>query len=363
MKIREVKLRSFRNYEKLSIRLADGMNIIAGNNAQGKTNLLESLIYISLTRSHRISNDRMMIRNGDPFALIACTVDDEGTLRNLRAVIHPQGKTLSVQGNPVKKSSDFIGILNVVLFAPDDLYVFNNLPRERRRIMNQEITKISQKYLFSLNRYQNLLKERNILLKNDSPDPRFLDTLTEQMASCEEYIIAKRREFTETISESMDGLYRQISGSDMCASLRYQCCIDDEECSAGNILAMHQKSREKDIEHRMTSDGIHREDLIFELDGKNVINNASQGQKRMVMLAFKLSLLKYIEKITAKKPVLLLDDVLSELDLIRQKKLIDMIGNSYQCLITATEIPSFIRKEDVTVFMIENGTIGRSGGI
>ncbi len=362
MIIRDIRLRNFRNYEKLSISPSEGLNVIAGQNAQGKTNLLESLIYISLTRSHRISNEKKLIREGEEFAAVRCTIETDGMKKDLRAVIHPQGKTLSVQGNPVTRSSDFIGILNVVLFAPDDLYVFNDQPRERRRILNQEITKISQKYLYALNRYQNVLKERNILLKTERPDSRFLDTYDEEMAQCEETIISSRREFISFISDRMKTVYRKLSGSDLDAALKYQCCIKEEECTFENILEMHRSCREKDLEHRMTSAGIHREDLQFELNGSNVIFTASQGQKRMVMLAFKLSLADYIEHKTGKKPVLLLDDVLSELDMIRQKKLIQMISTGYQCLITVTEIPSFIRKEDMTIFMIHDGRIELTGG-
>ena len=362
MKITELRLRNFRNYETLTIWPGEGMNFLAGSNAQGKTNLLESLVYLSLTRSHRISNERKLIRENCDYAVISASIEDQGRIKELRAVIHPQGKTLSVQKNPVKKSSDFIGLLNVVLFAPDDLYVFNDQPRERRRIINQEITKISQKYLFSLNRYQNLLKDRNILLKKESPDLRFLDTLDEEMASCEKEIISYRRDFISCINEKMKDLYRILSDSDLDASLKYQCCIQDEECTFENILNMHRESREKDLEHRVTSFGIHREDMIFALNDVNVINTASQGQKRMVMLAFKMALLEYIESKTGKRPVLLLDDVLSELDLRRQKKLIEMIRNNYQCLITATEIPSFIRKEDIRIFMIEKGQAGCPGG-
>ena len=141
MIVRSLRLRNFRNYENAYIQLDEGMNIITGNNAQGKTNLLESLVYLSLTRSHRILDEKQLIRTDMPFGDILCRMEDE-TEKELHAIIHSRGKTLMINGNPVKKSSDFIGRLNVVLFAPDDLYIFNDQPRERRRIMNQDFQEL-----------------------------------------------------------------------------------------------------------------------------------------------------------------------------------------------------------------------------
>ena len=181
MIIDTLKLRNFRNYENLSVTFDPKLNVITGQNAQGKTNLLESIVYMSLTRSHRILNEKKLIREDMPFAEIRCIFSDEGDRKELGAVIHPQGKTLLVNRYPVKKTSDFIGLLNVVIFSPDDLYLFNEMPRERRKVMNQEIAKISSGYLLAMNRYQNFLKERNSLLKNRTVDETYLDILDEQM--------------------------------------------------------------------------------------------------------------------------------------------------------------------------------------
>lgn len=356
MIVRNLRLRNFRNYESAVIELGEGMNIITGENAQGKTNLLESLVYLSLTRSHRISDEKKLIREEMPFADIACTVNDGGE-KEIEAIIHHKGKTLMISRNPVKKSSDFIGQLNVVLFAPDDLYLFNDQPRERRRIMNQEITKISTPYLLSLNQYQNLLRERNIILKQETADERYLDILDEQMADAESLIVKKRTEFADTVNEAMSGLYREISEDDIRVTMKYRCCIENKDDLRASLLRMHRESRQRDIERRMTLNGIHREDLVFEKDGVSLIQTASQGQKRMTMLAFKMALLRYIQKETGKKPVLLLDDVLSELDSNRQKKLLNMVREPYQCLITATDVPEEIRKGNYREFRIEHGTV------
>ncbi len=359
MIVRRLRLRNFRNYENALIELDEGMNLITGENAQGKTNLLESLVYLSLTRSHRISDEKQLIRKDMPFADILCQMDDD---TELHAVIHNRGKTLMINRVPVKRSSDFIGKLNVVLFAPDDLYIFNDQPRERRRIMNQEITKISSQYLLQLNQYQNLLKERNVILKQDRADERYLDIIDEQMAECEAFIVRMRKEFVQTVNEAMGSLYRELSGDDVKVSVRYRCCIGDSGDLRATLLEMHRESRQKDIERRMTLNGIHREDLVFEMNDVNMIRIASQGQKRMTMLAFKMALLRYIQKKTGEKPVLLLDDVLSELDSIRQRRLLEMVRKPYQCLISATEIPPHVRKENFKEFRIEKGTIRTVSG-
>lgn len=361
MIVRSLRLRNFRNYENAYIQLDEGMNIITGNNAQGKTNLLESLVYLSLTRSHRILDEKQLIRTDMPFGDILCRMEDE-TEKELHAIIHNRGKTLMINGNPVKKSSDFIGRLNVVLFAPDDLYIFNDQPRERRRIMNQEITKISSQYLISLNQFQNLLRERNIILKQDRPDERYLDIIDEQMADAEAFVIEMRNEFIEAVNGEMGRLYRELSSDDINVTVQYRCCIADKSDLRAALLAMHKESRQKDIERRMTLNGIHREDLIFEINDVSLIRTASQGQKRMVMLAFKMALLRYIRMKTGKKPVLLLDDVLSELDENRQKKLLEMVREPYQCLITATEIPTEIKKGNHREFRVENGTVRMVSG-
>ena len=365
MIVKNLKLRNFRNYERAEIQFNPGMNLIMGKNAQGKTNLLESLVYLSLTRSHRISNDKKLIKEGAPFADIQCLYEDDME-REIEAVIHPNGKTLLVRRQPIKRSSEFIGLLNVVLFAPDDLSIFTDAPRERRRIMNQEITKVSSKYLISLNQYQNLLKNRNVLLKNHNVDQTLLDTLDEQMSRAQITIIKMRKDFIEKIQQGLPQKYIELAEDDSKVSVTYKCCLeeipeDDEEIYQ-KLLQMHREAREKDMEYHMTTAGCHHDDLFFEMNGSNLINTASQGQKRMVMLSFKLKLLNYIEYETKKRPILILDDVLSELDYQRQKKLLEMVKEPYQCVITATEIPVFLKNQEMSKFYIENGKITQITG-
>lgn len=364
MIVEKLFLRNFRNYEEAEIQFNPHMNILIGENAQGKTNLLESLVFLSLTRSHRISDEKKLIRKDQPFADIRCVYVDDDIKKELEVIIHPKGKTLMIQHNPVKRSSEFIGLLNVVLFSPDDLTIFNDQPRDRRRIMNQEITKINSSYLRSLNRSQNLLKERNLLLKNDHVDFLYLDTLDEELSIEESLIIEERKKFTRYIKNQIPLIYQELSGDDTVIDLHYKCCIDPKGNIQDSVRSMHKENRERDLEMKMTTNGIHREDLIFQMNDMNLIQVASQGQKRMTMLAFKIALMRYIKQQTNKEPVLLLDDVLSELDLKRQKRLLTMIMSSGQCLITATNIPDYLKNENITIFYIDNGHIQiQKGGI
>lgn len=357
MIVSTLKLRNFRNYENSTVILNPGINWITGDNAQGKTNLLESLVYLSLTRSHRISNDTQLIRKGCEFARIGCSLKDEnGNRKTLEAVIHAKGKSLLVNHAPVNKSSQFVGILNTVLFSPDDLSIFSDAPRERRKIMNQEIAKLDTKYLLAINHYQNLLKERNAHLKNPHPDEAYLDVLDEQMINDEVLIIEKRRRFTSRINAYLNDFYRMIADDTAKAVILYEGCIHEEETDIRAALKQRcADSRPRDLENRFTTVGIHRDDLVFELNGQNVTETASQGQKRMVMLAFRLCDLEYIREETGKRAVLLLDDVLSELDQHRQEKLMRTIDGRCQCIITATGIPALIRSKNPYEIRIRNG--------
>lgn len=359
MIVTELRVRNFRNYQSASIQLDPAVNLISGSNAQGKTNLLESLVYLSLTRSFRTSNDSLLIRNGCEFANLSCTVHDAIDTR-LDAVIHSGGKTLSVNRTPISRASEFVGLLNTVLFSPDDLSIFLDAPRERRRLLDQEITKVSSGCLSALKNYRSLLKDRNSLLKQFHPDEGYLSVLDERMIHESIVIIEERRRFIDIINSHLTQFYQKLADDPLEARLNYHSCIDASEDIEHALQKMLAESRAKDMEFKSTGSGIHREDISFSLNGENVINSASQGQKRMVLLAFKLGIMKYIEEMKHTKAVLLLDDVLSELDRNRQKTLMSLIQQPYQCVITGTEFPDFLKENHPREFRINDGMI--SGG-
>lgn len=356
MIVTDLQLRNFRNYESLSIVFDKNLNMITGMNAQGKTNLLESLVYGSLTRSFRTEEDKLLIRNGCDFSKIQVSYLDEDKENRLTIIIHPNGKTLIKNGVVIKKSSDFIGSLNVVLFSPDDMKLFSEAPKARRNLVNREITKISNKYLCALNTYNNLLKQRNSLLKSDSVDLDYLDVFDNQMIEISESIIQSRSSFVTIVNRFMKEKYQLLSQDQDIAQIRYDSCVNREHVKE-ELIQMYRDSREKDLLYKVTNCGIQREDFIFTLNQVPAINYASQGQKRMMMLALRLSLLEFIKEVTGKKAILLLDDVLSELDMNHQKILIQEIHRQYQCLLTCTEVPTFLKNQSMKLFHINNGMI------
>lgn len=359
MIIRTVRLKNFRNYSSADVELSDGINLITGDNAQGKTNFLEALVYLSLTRSHRVNDEKKLIMEGQNMADISCLFYDNDIKKDIEAVIYSKGKTLMIHHQIIKKASMFVGLLNTVLFSPDDLTIFHDSPGKRRKIMNQEIGKISSRYLNSLNHYQSLLKERNFLLKQERINETLLDTLDEEMSRDESFIITMRNEFIDMINSKLENYYHLLSiDDDTKLYAEYECAYDDLE----HIRESHQAARERDILYRTTTIGIHREDMIFKMNRESVTEYASQGQKRMAVLSFKLSLLHYIENKTGKKPVLLLDDVLSELDDTRQRRLMNIVEGPYQCIITATGIPAYLENKNIRIFQVVHGTMNRIGG-
>ena len=356
MRIEQLKLTNFRNYEKETITFHPKITFISGLNGQGKTNLLESIVYLSLTRSHRINEEKQLIKKGEDYARIECIYEDERK-HKMQVTILPKGKTLLLDEIPIQRSSEFIGKINAVIFAPDDLSIFLDSPRERRKIFNQEITKISKTYLVALNNYQKLLKERNAYLKRREIDDLYLDTLDEQMIKEMKPILQERRKFIQGINQTMSDIYKELANSQDTVYVKYMSCVDKEE----NLEKFVKQTREKDKETHVTNFGVHREDIIFCINNHNVINYASQGQKRMCLLAFKMALLRYIKQTTNSQAIFLLDDVLSELDKQRQKKLIEMVQKDNQCIITTTEIPDNLSITDYLEYEITQAKIVKKG--
>ncbi len=352
MIIKELSLKFYRNYENIDIKFNKNINCFIGNNGQGKTNLLEAILFLSLTKSHRLNEDKKLIMNNKSFSKISSLINDEED-KKLDIIIHQNGKSLSINNYSINKVSDFIGKLNVILFSPDELFLFNDQPKERRKIIDQEISKINQKYLLALNKYKNLIKEKNILLKNKI-DENYLDVINDQLIEVDEVIIYERNRIIEIINKNINKIYKLLANEDKNINIKYKSCIDNKNVKE-KLKDLYRLSKQKDIDYKVATEGPHREDYLFLMDDIPIVDIASQGQKRMVILAFKLALINYIYQETNKYPVLLLDDVLSELDINHRKALINLLKNNIQCIITTTEdieIDGNIKK-----FYVENGTV------
>ena len=329
MLVKNLKLNNYRNYTKAEIFFDPNLNIIVGKNGIGKTNILESLILISNTKSFRTLNDQDLIKKNTEYLKIECDTKTD----NYKVVINQSGKKLYVNNIPIKKTSEFIGRVNCILFKPSDLDLFNQSPKERRRLMDLEIGKVSKKYLDAILTYNLLLKDKNKLLKENNINKTYLDLIEEQMIPKIKTIIEEREEFINSINYFISDYYNKISKKNSSIKIIYKKC-----CDIDSIKITMEKNREKDLYYHYAYFGPHHDDYEFIMDGYALNSIASQGQTRMVLIAFKLSLMKYIQNKTGNVPILLLDDILSELDIENRERLLKTIPKETQIIITGTDL-------------------------
>lgn len=329
MLIKDIKLNNFRNYSNSSINLHPTLNIIIGPNGVGKTNILESIIVASNTKSFRTNFDNELISKNKEFSKVEVNADTG----IFKVVLSQTGKNLFINHVQVKRSSDYIGKLNAILFKPSDLELFKESPNERRRILDVELSKISKPYLLSLVTYKKLLKDKNKILKEIKIDENYLDLINEQMIPNIIEVINEREKFFNSINNWISDIYRSLSNTQADIKIIYKKCGEQKEIKQ-KLLA----SKEKDYYYHHASFGPHHEDYYFTFNGDELNSVASQGQKRMVFIAFKFSIINYIQKLTGQTPIILLDDVLSELDEDNQNRLINHLPEGAQILITGTDI-------------------------
>ena len=328
MNIRSIELKNFRNYENLEISFDEGTNILFGDNAQGKTNILEAAYMSGTTKSHKGSRDREMIRFGEEEAHLKTVVVRGG--REYQIDMHlkkNRAKGIAIDKIPIKKASELFGILNIVFFSPEDLNIIKNGPAERRRFLDSELCQLDRIYLADLTNYNKILAQRNKLLKDMIYRPSLSDTLPVwdmQLIETGKKIIRRRKQY-------------RISGGKEELFLKYEPNIDDiffeDELS---------RAKEKDKKLCQTSVGPHRDDLLFSIGDVDIRKYGSQGQQRTSALSLKLSEIELVRKSISDTPVLLLDDVLSELDSSRQNYLLNNISDT-QTIITCTGLDEFVR--------------------
>ena len=361
MKINSIELKHFRNYQDCSIEFDPFINIFIGQNAQGKTNLLEAIYILSLSKSFKTNLIEELILFDNDFAKIKGRIESHQKDIELEIVLSTLGKKAFINHKEIKKSSDYVGYLNVVLFIPEDLMLIKGSPRLRRKLMDMEISKISPVYMYNLNKYNKLLKERNKYLKmlhdKHKKADEYLEVLSEQMAKIQVDLIKKRTEFVHLLNEISTSMYDYISLHKENLSLEYKSIY--KEINYEDILKRYQKNYQRDIIYSQTNDGIHKDDIMMYLDEKNAMLYASQGQQRSIVLAIKIGLLELIKKEIGEYPVLLLDDVLSELDDVRKTKLLNLIQGKVQTFLTSTSIDGIHHQviENAKKIHIENGQV------
>lgn len=342
MVIKSLELSNFRNYEKLSIEFSKGVNILYGDNAQGKTNILEAIYVCATTKSQKGSKDKEMIRLGDDECHIRMYVEKEEVSHKLDMHLRrTKAKTAALDGLPVKKSSELYGFLHVISFSPEDLSIIKNGPAERRRMVDMELCQLDRIYLHQLTKYNKILEQRNNLLKQIGFDLRLADTLgvwDEQLADYGTKIIRARRDFVKELNALVGPIHDHLSQGKEKLKLCYEPNVKEEE-----FLKILQGDRQKELILKSTLHGPHRDDISFFLGEDDIRKFGSQGQQRTSALSLKLAEIDLVKKTIKDEPVLLLDDVLSELDRNRQTQLLDSIQN-IQTVITCTGLEEFVKK-------------------
>lgn len=338
MNLLELRLHQFRSYESAVFRFEPGaIHILEGANAQGKTNVIEAISYLSNLRSFRTRNIRDLIRHGTSGFAIDAVCENRNIRETLRIFYESGRKKLYRFGQSVPSFSQFVGILNAVLFSPDDMAFFTGAPALRRRFLDTELVKLSTAYTASLSAFQKILRERNALLKRRNPDRQLLDTYTSRMISLQKVIISQRQKFADSLNDRLLSLYPPFSQGHEKLEIRYRTFVDTGQDLEQQMKKIYEKDLTRDMKMQTTTSGIHKDDLIFLLDGYPMPEASSQGQKRSSLLALKLSLCEIIREKSGQYPVFLLDDVFSELDPFRRQKLIDLLPEGMQVCITAAE--------------------------
>ena len=357
MNLATLTLKRFRSFENETFTLHPAKNLVLGLNAQGKTTVLEAIHVLALGKSHRLSKDEDLIRIGEETAHIAATGKIKGAPVKMSLSIGKDGKRVKFNGQEMRRLSDCIGRLNVVMFSPDDLDLVKGEPGRRRRFLDMEVGQLTPEYVKTLNRYRLRLKERNAILKamatKEKYDSTTLQVVTERLAEAGEFVVRERKRFVEALNVELTEIFPVL------APLDPQLAIAYHGSAADGLLAALQKKERHDMIQGMTSVGAHRDDLGITLGGRPARIVASQGQMRSIVLALKLAVARLLECATEDPPVILLDDVFSELDRPRRERLVDMLGNDAQLFITATDLDDENRGRlgEHRAFTLDNGHI------
>ena len=363
MIIRNIKLKNFRNYENLDFVLNNRLNIIIGNNAQGKTNILESIYFLSLTKSFFAVNDKVVIKKNCLYARIDGIITSINGCNNLSILVNNCGKYLKIGNKEIKKSSDYLGYLKVILFSPDNIRLLKEGPSIRRRFLNIEISQLSKRYILILNQFNDLLKQRNEYLKNirnSLMDKDYMLILNQKFAELAYQIYNFRNDFIVEINKRIKDIYKSIINIDN-IEIKYitDVKLNDKEIMINEIKDRLDKNYDKEILYGNTLIGPQRDDFSILLNGNDISSYGSQGQMRIAILSVKLSEIDIIFNKFGEYPVILLDDIFSELDVDKRNKLIKYLNCDRQVIITTTYIENINEElvNNAKLFKIDNGKV------
>ena len=367
MKLTKIHLLNFRNYSNIHVKFGDGMNIFVGDNAQGKTNILEAIVILALTKSHRVGTSPNIVQFHKKKCQIQGVVKKDKIISKLEVEIIDDIKKLKINQTEIRRVVDYISNLVVIVFTPDDLEIVKGSPNIRRNLLNIQLSQISKSYLNTYNEYNKILKTRNeylkILFQNSIADKAYLDIITEKLVEKAVFIYQKRKEYIDLINEKIDNYYCAISGA--CGlKIKYVPNVDfssyDSESIKEKLLFVFQKNYMKELNYGMTMYGPHRDDFAFYFNDNDLKYFGSQGQQKLAILSFMLAEIPIFSQICKTAPVLLLDDIFSELDIKKRNRLLKLIQEEdIQSFLTTTDLKNISKKylDKAYIYEVKNGSI------
>ena len=359
MKLNTLKLINFRNYDNLNIDFNESLNIIYGNNGSGKTNLVEAIYALSLTKSFRTNNDKNLIKKGELSTKIEGIVEKEDE-NNYQVIISKEGKKVKIDNDLQSHISDYISNINIVLFTSEDLKLIKDTPNTRRKLINVELSQFSNEYLKYLTLYNKILKQRNMYLKtlylNGNASKEYLDIITNQLVDYGMKIYEYRKQFIDDISEYISNIYENITNK---SDLKLLYKSDFLNKTKEEILKSYKRSVNSDIRNGQTREGIHHDDFDFTLNDTNLKDFGSEGEQKNAIIALKLAELELFKNKKGIIPILILDDLYSELDKVKINNILNFINEDIQTFITTTEITKLSKKlkDGSKVFKVKDGIV------
>ena len=371
MFIKQLHLKNFRNYEQLEVQFENKVNVILGENAQGKTNVMESIYVLALAKSHRTTNDKDLIRWDTEYAKIEGRIQKNHGSLPMELIVSKKGKKAKYNHIEQKKLSQYVGNMNVVMFAPEDLNLVKGSPQIRRRFIDMEIGQISPVYLHEVGQLNKILKQRNHYLKQmqmkKQSDETMLDILTEQFIQSAAKIVRKRFEFLHLLQNRATPIHEGISRELEKLKIRYKPSVEvSEEQDLSKMINIYENKynqvKQREIERGVTLFGPQRDDLLFFVNGRDVQTFGSQGQQRTTALSIKLAEIELIHDEIGEYPILLLDDVLSELDHFRQSHLLNTIQGKVQTFVTTTSVEGIDHQtlKEASTFFVQDGNLKKT---
>lgn len=360
MKLQKIYLKNYRNYDDIFLELNNNLNIIIGDNAQGKTNLLESIYVLAVTKSFLSISDKNLINFNSRYSIIKGIVDYNGSYDELELLINENGKVVKINKKEIKKLSDYISKMNVILFSSDSIRIFKDSPSCRRKYFNIQISQINKIYLANLNNYNLVLRQRNEFLKiiniNKESDMNYLDILNDKYIGLSIDIYNYRRKYVDLVNNYIGDIFSSITGLEGLKMI-YTSNVSNLDNDMFKNKLKSNLSRE--IQYKMTFIGPNRDDFYFDLNGKNLSLYGSNGQIRSAVLALKLAEVKLFTDVLSDTPILLLDDIFSELDIDKRNKVIKYLDNDIQTIVTTTDIENIDKnvRNKANVYKIEDGNI------